>query len=752
MSYQIETQGLWLHTRYREAQYEGEACLLVYDVDSFDDVLVGGDVKQVFEQRAGTANIFIAAPFLRNETCRKALETGLALQRATAYMSAKSGRVYLLEVQVAAKTREASITTSMLRWDSASAKVLFEEPKLLDPALREGWLFDLFDSNEGLVIAPPGVHFRKSSNKHADKFLRAANTLTSTSACGLLAMFALTTLAPRTPKRILVDTGPLLSLAYAMMRVAKVRGIWEADVPAHSFSSYGGQSKMRRLSINDVILISATTSGSLADSLKAQHANENSIVTLFFLCSRGAERPPNVLCDLTVTAERGFGYPPVENYPAVGCSLCKSDFILAELEGDQFLLQQRQHRLLKFVQTTQSNDARATLTELYGTKATEVVLRPDANRTSSIEINEENLLECPDIRKNLVRHLRRYAPQPLALIVRVRITEDQLKRLIADAGIDAAVAGADIIDWVDVASHTVLGEGQGVLVVFGCLSSHTVARQINASLRSKVNNGNVAYVSGLTLAETPEQYLDLKMFLGYGERGPDTFTYRDSRKLALPGCGVDKNPWAEELDFLDNLADQRIGELEARRSMLHTEPTARDGIFWPGLNGPLAIQRDFVYLDTSAGTRSISQADVFAVVSNLFAAARSGTNDLTKKPSGSDAVALTQSVYGHVLLTPEAFMTFNDGVLKASLLRAARKSDLMYDVDPGYSTRMSEIVLAELAGWSAGTGDALPEMLLALATNRLRLRDTERAVIRTKTLAAGLQLYITALARAIPHE
>lgn len=94
-------------------------------------------------------------------------------------------------------------------------------------------------------------------------------------------------------------------------------------------------------------------------------------------------------------------------------------------------------------------------------------------------------------------------------------------------------------------------------------------------------------------------------------------------------------------------------------------------------------------------------------------------------------------------------MTFNDAVLKASLLRAARASDLMYEVDAGYNIRMSEIVLAELAGWHAGTGDALPEMLLALATKRLRLRDIERAAIRTKALAAGLPPYVRALAQTI---
>ena len=752
MSGHIETQGLWLRTRYRESEYDGEACLLVYDVDSFDDALVAGDVKQVFEHRAGTANIFIAAPFLSNGSLREALRTGVALQRAAAFMSAKSGRVYLLEVTVETDTRVVSITTSMLQWDADTEQVQFEASRPLHPALREGWLFNLFDSNEGLVISPPGVHFRKSSNKHTDKFLRAANTLTSSSACGLLAMFALSVLAPRRPKRILVDTAPLISLAYAMMRVAKLHDIWESDIPTRSFSSYNGQSKMRRLSVNDVILISATTSGSLADSLRAQKANADSIVTLFFLSARDGSRPPNVLCDLTVTAERGYGYQPVENYPAVGCSLCDSDFILAELEGDQFLLQQRQHRLLKFVRTTQAGDARSTLMELYGVKATEVVISPDATRPASIEINEERLLSCHAIRKDLIRNLRRYVPQPLGLIVRVHITESQLSGLIVDAGIGAAIASARTIDWPDLASHGMLGDGEGVLVVFGCLASHTLARQINASLRSKVNNGNVAYVSALTLAETPEEYLDLKMFLSFGERGSDTFTYRDARKLALPVRSFDKNPWAEELDLLNALAGRGISELEARREVLSKEVKARDGIFWPGLNGALVIQRDFVYLDTEVGIGDISQADVFAVLSNLFAAARSGSNDLTKRPQGIDAIPLSQSVYGHILLTPEAFMTFNDSILKACLLRAARKSDLMYEVDAGYSKRMYEIVLTELEGWPAGTGDALPEMLLALATSRLRLCATDRAAIRTKAIAADLPPYITALAQAIPYE
>ena len=63
MRFGSKTRGLWLRARYREGQFEGEAGLLAYDDESFSDLLVSGDIKEVFERRACTANIFIAALF-----------------------------------------------------------------------------------------------------------------------------------------------------------------------------------------------------------------------------------------------------------------------------------------------------------------------------------------------------------------------------------------------------------------------------------------------------------------------------------------------------------------------------------------------------------------------------------------------------------------------------------------------------------------------------------------------------------------
>lgn len=750
MNGSMDTRGLWLTTRHRQNHFDGEACLLVYDVDSFTDALISGDIKQVFEHRAGTANIFLIAPYLPAVACREALRAGSAILRAASYMAAKSGNLYLIELRKSTDGKNFLTTSCRLTSDPRTREALFDEPSPLEPSLREGWLFDLFDSNAGLVVAPTGVHFRKGSNKHSSKFLRAANALTSSAACGLLGFFALGVLGHIQPKRVLVDTAPLLSLASALMQIARAHGVLTSEVPARSFSSYGRHRHVGRLSGNDVLLISATTSGSLADALKEQGAQGSSIVTLYYL-SAGSPRPENVLCDLTISGERSFGYQPVENYTAVDCPLCRSGYIVAELEGDQFLLQQRQHRLLRLVRAMQTTETRETLADLKSSEAVDVVLRADSIQPQVIEVDPTKLLNSPTIRKDMIRLLRRYCPQPLALVVLVSITGQLVRTLFDDAGLTSVIGSTEVIDWSALAFHPMLSEGAGVLVVFGCLSSHTAARQINASLRSIVNAGNVAYLSALTLADTPEKYQDLRMFLAYGERGPDTFTFRDVRRLALPTSGGGCSPWADEADLLDRLADEADGGVfEARRTVLASARISRNAIFLDGKSGPLSIQRDFVFMDTTDGTEGISQADVFAVVSNLFATARSNGRDLSQKAAPNTVLELAQSVYGHVLLSPESFVTYNDAVLKACLLRAARPSELLYEVDPAFSDRMAEVVLAELAGWSVGTGDALPEMLLALATRRLRLRDIDRVGIRMKALTSNLSPFLKGVAASIP--
>uniref|UniRef100_UPI0040398EAE hypothetical protein n=1 Tax=Variovorax sp. BK018 TaxID=3450241 RepID=UPI0040398EAE len=743
-----------MRARYRDGQDEGEATLLVYDHDSFGDLLVSRDIKEVFENRASTANIYIAVPFLNSAACRELLKEGSTVKRAASYFAGKTGNVYLIELHVAAERAVISIGACPLAWNEATGEVLFGQTIKLAQPLQDGWLFDLFDRNDGLVVAPPGVHFRKSSSKHSTSFLRAANVLNSSAACGILSIFTLPILGCFQPRQILVDTAPLLSLSFSLTRAARAHDVWTEDVSSRSFSSYGGLEKVGRLSSNDIILISATTSGSLGSRLIASGAQSKNVVTLYFLGPKGAERPPGVLCNLGVTPERSLGYLPVTNFSATDCALCQSDHILAPLEGDQFLLQRRQHRTLKILKKTQSSEARVVLTELHQCDALSALLRTELSNGCPISIDVERLLKSPEIRADFLRLLRRYAPQPLGLVVLANISTNEFKTLVTDAGLVRAFAAASIIEWTDIGKTAPLPTGAGALVVFGHLSSHTQARSINASLRAVVNQGNVTYLSALTVAGTPEQYQDLKMFLSYGERGLDSFTYREARRLALPGRLDIANSFERELDLLDRIASKNsFPGVQARRYFLSNRTKSRTDLFLPGRQSkPLVIQRDFVYLDTRSGVERICQADVFAVILNLLCAARSADRELAvKAKAGSELLTLTQSVYGHVLVSPETFEKYNDAILKACILRAAKSSELRYDVDEHYSSQIFEIVLAEIAAWENGSGDALPEFLLALATEKLHLTEMHRLQIRKQTLKLALSPLLTAIADAIPN-
>lgn len=227
--------------------------------------------------------------------------------------------------------------------------------------LQHGWLFDLFDSCKGRVTAPPGVHFGKASGKHSSEFLRASNTVLSTKASGLLAFFLLASLPIGNVTRILVDTAPLLTVAQALPRVAITHKLWSQSPPASSFSSYGGLDALSRLHRRDLVIISASTSGGLAERLLDLGASKDLVVTLFSLVDEVKPSASPVVCDLTFKHGRTFGYLPIDNQHHGSCKWCAQGYLLAPLEGDQFLLEKRPVKRLRISRPDQSVEARSLL-------------------------------------------------------------------------------------------------------------------------------------------------------------------------------------------------------------------------------------------------------------------------------------------------------------------------------------------------------------------------------------------------------
>jgi len=392
----------------------------------------------------------------------------------------------------------------------------------IDLELVHGWLFDLFDSRGGLVKAPAGVHFTKLSLQHTDTFLRTSNVLLTSAAIGAVAFFCLGLIGNVYVKRVYVDTAPLVGVAFAMARVARAAGIHTSDPEVESFSSYGGISNLPPLGSSDLFLLSASTSGSLARELVKKNATEGLIVTLFLLGI-----PPKlptigrVVCNLTVSKGRLFGYEPVVNAKADNCGFCQRGYLAAPLEGDQFLLEKRDVARMRISTASQPKQARDAMEKLARKSLITVELFSSTRKTN-IRVDLKAALEnVADIREKAIRLLRRFTPHPLNAIVLVDMDEALFRYLIDIAGLNTQVQNTPIYTYDQLASIPPQ-DGARVLVFLGVIDDHATVRSVNAQMRVKASHGEVTYLSVLTIVDSAQNLRELEMFLCYGERGADT--------------------------------------------------------------------------------------------------------------------------------------------------------------------------------------------------------------------------------------
>lgn len=339
----------------------------------------------------------------------------------------------------------------------------------------------------------------------------------------------------------------------------------------------------------------------------------------------------------------------------------------------------------------------------------------------------------------------RFTPTPLHFVIAAGLSVAEAKKYYIQAGLTEAIKAARFVGGEQVAQleHKLHANA---FVIIGQLSDHALLRGINAQLRPKVAGGCVTYISALTIADSARNLADLRIFLSYGEHGPESFTFRSALELLLPWTGEEPSPWVQELQLWQRLP----GQSENRLSWLMENASSSDNLFLPGIHGQLAIAPDFVLLDTTTNIKPVSQADVYAVVCNALATARCNNQGLEEKVQRANPTpVLGQTVYGQCVLCPSNFRDFNDAVLRAALLRAASVQELNYSVDEDSSEEMRDVIRADISSWSQGRGDALPEFLLSMACGRLRLIRRHIEQLKAEIDEAILPEHIKVLANSI---
>jgi hypothetical protein len=740
--------ALRLITRHLYDGVEEEVALLVYDSATLSGTMLSDDVRDHFNQRPITRRVYILAPFIDSVSLKRLLFEASLFDRVRVVFKSFSGEISMLTFD---EEGEKKIAVSIPFSIGTDGKVVEKKGLPIPENLRSGWLFSLFDANRGLVNAPSGVHFGKGSKKHATKFLRVSSILLTSEACALISYFTLASSTLFQPRRIFVDTAPLISVAFALQRIAVIHGIWGKEVPVSSFSSYGGVDRLPLPSRRDIVLISASTSGGLVELLIGKGFSAEAVLLLFYLGKNSEPKPKfPAVCDLTFRKGSLYGYTEIENYSASACPLCEKGYFLAALEGDQFMLESRAVKELVVRTKNQPKEARDTVERLARNHFASVPIFAQGAQRFEIEFDFAAALKSIEIKSRGVQLLRRYTPMPLNYIVLADTDEEMLNLLLADSNLADYAKSAKIVRYSDLRSAEKIA-GAGVLVFVACLKDYTTVRDINAELRSVAEGGCIAYISALTLAESPEQLAALRTFLTYGANGKDSFTFVSANTLMLPFGHDERSSWEVELEFLRKMIDAGNSdpEVQARVDVLLGASNFVENLFWPGKNGELRINNDFVYLDTADNREAVSQADLYLVVSNLLASARINDRGIAS-PSQNDPVRWQQSVYGQTLLSVTNFEDYNDSVLRAAFLRVASSTELNFSSHVPSSSRVLEIIRQGLVGWKYDMGDFLPEFFVALATQRLILTDSDTVSLKNLVNTTELPTYLKNIAQQIP--
>lgn len=82
---------------------------------------------------------------------------------------------------------------------------------------------------------------------------------------------------------------------------------------------------------------------------------------------------------------------------------------------------------------------------------------------------------------------------------------------------------------------------------------------------------------------------------------------------------------------------------------------------------------------------------------------------------------LESGEFQQVLLSPEVFSRFDDGVIQATFLRAAVPAELDYRAHETHSLSMSDIIQRVVAGYGHERREAAMEFVMALAIGKTRL-------------------------------
>jgi hypothetical protein len=597
------------------------------------------------------------------------------------------------------------------------------------PVLVRTGLAWLVDKTRAFQIAPSGHVFRHPSKRKSKYFLLASELVRDEIDAYFVGLCVCLAAWPRLSGvgTLHIDTMGIYAVARAVEDIVSSSGgrvptPWRID----SFHSHDGIDGLHAvIEADEAVLISASTTGSMAASFADSGVPEAALITLLDVSEVGRRS--------TIVYARD-SYPPVPTFPVREISAVDHEETVIDLTGEYFVATGKRPRPLLLSKDHRPAALSTLLNQFSGAEACWLNRRrpglPAA--TDVVSLDGDRIAANPEFRKWVEAEIRAKTPASVSHVMHLPgAGAEALAEYCADA-IGALVSKRPlVIQQTDLFTIDVPSVS-GIMTCAALVGNGHALRAASRDLREVVPAASRHFLVGVGLPTSEEAWRRLGQFLV--QSGDPNRPYLFSQWLSLPtGCdsGSDQ-AWVRGAALMQKTEQMLVradspwnrDSVQSSLQLVGDVLVQAAGGFLPTAAGASQrLTRGFVYW--SPGDARQLEAANHAAAS--FLAMASGLQ--TAREFKEASKCLRSTLHEMVVLDPENFLRFNDGVLQASLLRAARPYELDYSAAPELSEVMREFLEKVFENQHRSYGEAALEFGFALATGQLRLTAADTRVL-----------------------
>lgn len=576
----------------------------------------------------------------------------------------------------------------------------------------EAGLLSLFTTHHVLVTSPPGFTFVKPSGDRSTQFLRAEDALTDVENVQFLSYAILRKLRERHDALqrpidvICIDTMAIASVAYALRDLYCTT--FNAPKPrVVSFHSHDGLEDFDYPLFGTSFCIISASSSMRLERLWREKSQCHPTEVLTLVTFAGAVDAGQAL----------FAVPAPEHVdPAIDglrdIRMAGERFSPEDLKPRKVLLRKEKHEVHTASEFSKFHAGGSRLVMQGRLPVAAAKVRP-------IFLVGEQLAQAADFSAFLNKILRQNIPVTIGAII---YQDDTGSQLIASKCAEYIRPRLNANAQLHLIPHSQLEEKKAVidkdsalLIVAAVVGRGSKLLSISRDLRP-LHTGARTYIIGAQIAETQAQIAALRGNLKYSAAGAPIQVALFSQSAigeSLPASYKREQQYLSGLT-LTGLTDRlahRAEKLAGTSSGMNKDALLPIGC---DLTSDLLLRPDFAYWSFKYDDRQSTTPAVLLTIAAILQRARESTEV-------GHANRLESDAFQQVVLDPENFARYNDGVIQGALLRAALPAELDYSSEREASRYMFDLVSKIIIQHEQPQGEAAPEFALAWKTGALKL-------------------------------